>query len=90
MDTGKRDAIFLSRQGLKKVILGARILKERTHYKHTVKGNNHASKNNTRVTVGSIIIKYVNRQLVHYPLPYFNASMYSHIPYPYEGEVSLH
>ena len=44
--------------------------KKALHYKHiTIKSNNHASKSNTHVTVGSIIIKYVNRLSVHYPLP---------------------
>ena len=46
--------------------------KKALHYKHiTIKSNNHASKSNTHVTVGSIIIKYVNRLSVHYPLPNF-------------------
>ena len=44
--------------------------KKALHYKHiTIKSSNHASKSNTHVTVGSIIIKYVNRLSVHYPLP---------------------
>ena len=46
-----------------------RILEEgtllQTYYN---KSNNHTSKSNTHVTVGSII-KYVNRLSVHYPLP---------------------
>ena len=33
------------------------------------KSNNHASKNHTHVTIGLIIVKYVKRLSVHYPLP---------------------
>ena len=60
------------REILNKVIPGVRMLEECTHYKHSkIKSNIHTSKNNTHVTVGSIIIKYINRLSVHYPLPIF-------------------
>ena len=61
----------MERMLLNEVIFqGVRILQEGTLLQtYQNKNNNHVSKSNTHVTVGSIIIIYVSRLSVHYPLP---------------------